>query len=378
VEAVFDNNRATNGTNSLYFNTDNTGGHLDKVHFTSTSSAVSKLYIDGVDESSAIDTGWSNGWSSTTYADNTWHHFYIEFASSQTSPITFGQPERADGLYGSSSEYPKWGGGGKFDNVRIFSGALTTTQIAILLENNNKMHVADISNANVNVNTITYNGFTYNTNNDGRVSIGKLNPTKELDVVGDGIFTGSVTSSGSVLTSDDRVKHNEQFIVNALSTISKLTPKHYFKTGSHLYDASHNFVLNANGVPVNISNTPLILNKDYTVETGIIAQEIQSIPELKFAVQNTTPLGVDYNSIHCTHIAATKELHQMVQNQQIQIETIKELSQPQQTIIGEQQQQEIEHLKLYNIESNNQINQLQQENQQLKHEIAIIKGHLGL
>jgi len=74
-------------------------------------------------------------------------------------------------------------------------------------------------------------------------------------------------------------------------------------------------------------------------------------------------LGVDYNSIHCTHIAATKELHQLVQSQQ--------------TII-EEQQQEIEHLKLYNIESNNQINQLQQENQQLKHEIAIIKGHLGL
>ena len=383
MEAMFDNNRGTNGENSLFFQT-SSGGNLDKVHFTSSSSAVSKLYIDGVDESSAIHTSWSSGWSSTTYADNTWHHFYLEFASSQTSPITFGQPERANGFYDDPSEYVKWGGGGKFDNVRIFSGALTTTQIAILLENNNKMHVADISNANVNVNTTTYNGFTYNTNNDGRVSIGKLNPTKELDVVGDGIFTGSVTSSGSVLTSDDRVKHNEQSIVNALSTISKLTPKHYFKTGSHLYDASHNFVLNANGVPVNISNTPLILNKDYTVETGIIAQEIQSIPELRFVVQNTTPLGVDYNSIHCTHIAATKELHQIVQNQQIQIETIKELVQSQQTTIEEQQttieeqQQEIEQLKLYNIDSNNQINQLQQENQQLKNEIAIIKGHLGL
>ena len=55
----------------------------------------------------------------------------------------------------------------------------------------------------------------------------------------------------------------------------------------------------------------------------------------------------------------------------------RKLVQSQQTII-EEQQQEIEQLKLYNIDSNNQINQLQQENQQLKNEIAIIKGHLGL
>ena len=164
-------------------------------------------------------------------------------------------------------------------------------------------------------------------------------------------------------SSDDRIKHNEEPITNALSILAKITPKHYFKTGSTLYDASHNFALNDQNHPLSESGSPLLFKKDYTIETGIIAQEIQSIPELKFAVQNTTPLGVDYNSIHCTHIAATKELHQLVQSQQ--------------TII-EEQQQEIEHLKLYNIESNNQINQLQQENQQLKHEIAIIKGHLGL
>ena len=82
-------------------------------------------------------------------------------------------------------------------------------------------------------------------------------------------------------------------------------------------------------------------------------------------------MGVDYNSIHCTHIAATKELHQIVQNQKIQIETIKELVQSQQTTI-EEQQQEIEQLKLVNQDMNNQFNQ------QLQQDILVIKQHIGL
>jgi esterase/lipase superfamily enzyme len=161
-----------------------------------------------------------------------------------------------------------------------------------------------------------------------------------LIVNGDGLFSGSVTANGSVLSSDDRIKHNEQPITNALSTISKITPKHYFKTGSTLYDTDHHFPLNDQNQPISASGTPLLLNKDYTIETGIIAQEIKAIPELSFTVQNTTPLGVDYNSIHCTHIAATKELHQLVQSQQTQIE---------------EQQSEIEHLKMVNIDMNNQL-----------------------
>ena len=735
----------------LFFQT-SSGGNLDKVHFTSTSSAVSKLYIDGVDESSAIDTSWSSGWSSTTYADNTWHHFYLEFASSQTSPITFGQPERADGFYADPSEYVKWGGGGKFDNVRIFSGALTTTQINILLEKNNKTHVADISNVNVTTTTTRDVAFTFNKNNDGRIGVHTLNPTTTLDVGGDINFSGSLYQNGSVVniggstfnqntnltinslttindisfsgnlyqngalftgiditsdvslnnmdisgvlatnksnnqislgahiipttnaafdlgnaeykirhlflsdnslwigddhkidisggkmkfkkrkktvvptsiennggtansalsfagvgqlsnmklhhwvsyaktlsgletasvkdifqteisadweedlemnsgggidatsdvslnnldihgkldisgylqstdsavstpytslnvtnslfisittalssgnttgitmntlvydndtwiayvhnsnytkmirikaiyqnntvyigiteskffsgsqtsdyiktnwgsattgaiyptnsngyganvvisifgaqqtaidlndvstiqntpnsswdvftnitssqiytennsvdftadvhietftygtsnqSSDDRIKHNEEPITNALSILAKITPKHYFKTGSTLYDASHNFALNDQNHPLSESGSPLLFKKDYTIETGIIAQEIQSIPELRFAVQNTTPLGVDYNSIHCTHIAATKELHQMVKSQQTHIE---------------EQQQEIEHLKMVNQDINSQLNTAISELQTIKHYLGI-------
>jgi hypothetical protein len=170
-----------------------------------------------------------------------------------------------------------------------------------------------------------------------------------LNVNGDGLFSGTVTSNGSVLSSDDRIKHNEKPITNALSIISKLTPKHYFKTKNTLYDPTHNFLLNDQNQPLSTSGTPLLLNKDYTIETGIIAQELQTIPELEFTVQNTTPLGVDYNSIHCTHIAATKELHQLVESQQTIIQT---------------QQQEITNLK--------------QENQTLTQRLQTIEQHLGI
>ena len=176
-----------------------------------------------------------------------------------------------------------------------------------------------------------------------------------LDVSGNGIFSGTVTANGSVLSSDDRIKHNEEPITNALSTISKLKPKHYFKTTS-LYDESHHFRVNNNNEPINIFSKPLVINKDYTIETGIIAQELLDIPELKFAVQNTTPLGVDYNSIHCTHIAATNELHQLVKSQQTELE---------------QQQEEIENLKLVNQDLNNQFNNFIKELQDIKQHLGI-------
>jgi hypothetical protein len=213
---------------------------------------------------------------------------------------------------------------------------------------------------------ITYGGNTYVPNN-ALYSTSSTAPTVTtstvntavlyaMDVNGKAIFSDSVTANGSVLSSDDRIKHNEQPITNALSTISKITPKRYFKTKNTLYDARHNFLLNEQNQPLSTSGTRLLLNKDYTIETGIIAQEIQSIPELEFTVQNTTPLGVDYNSIHCTHIAATKELHQIVQTQQTHME---------------EQQQEIEHLKLINQDMNAQLNQTLGE-------LQTIKAHLGI
>ena len=52
MEVLFDNNRQTNGINSLFFK--NAAGHSeeDKISFMSQNSAVSKLYVNGVQETS--------------------------------------------------------------------------------------------------------------------------------------------------------------------------------------------------------------------------------------------------------------------------------------------------------------------------------------
>ena len=123
-------------------------------------------------------------------------------------------------------------------------------------------------------------------------------------------------------------------------------------------DSSHNFSLDDNGNPITYLN--------YIEEIGIIAQEVYDIPELKYIVREgneTTPYKIDYNSIFCLHIAATKELNQNISNQHSIIES---------------QQQEIENLKLINQDINKQLNDVLNENNRLKNDIQFIKNYLGI
>ena len=161
---------------------------------------------------------------------------------------------------------------------------------------------------------------------------------------GGGVYYGT----SAVSTSDDRIKHNEKEITNALSIINKLKPMHYIKT-TKLYDRSHNFNLNSNNKPIKENGEELIFESDYIYESGLIAQEIQNIPELSFCVRGEetekvikkiykkdnsgndildnsgnkiiqeeietiedSSLSLDYNSIFTTHIAATQELDRKV------------------------------------------------------------------
>jgi hypothetical protein len=93
------------------------------------------------------------------------------------------------------------------------------------------------------------------------VGIGSTNPTVSLDVVGSAVFSGSATSSNGLLTSDDRIKDNEQLIENATETLSKLTPQ--------IYDKYKNMELTG----------------DFKRESGLITQEIYyNAPELRHLV----------------------------------------------------------------------------------------------
>jgi len=230
-----------------------------------------------------------------------------------------------------------------------------------------------ITNPRITMNNITYTLTTIHSKSDSNPTVTGPTTTGDsfsysapsLDVSGNGVFSGTVKASGNILSSDDRLKHNEIIPTTPLESIMKLTPKQYFKTKT-MYDISHNFQVNSKGIPINTNGNVLIENEDYTKETGIIAQDLQLIPELKYTVKNNNamePLGVDYNSIFCTHIAATQELCSIINNQKL---------------IVEQQQQEIESLKLINKDMNKQLNDVLNENNSLKNDIQFIKNYLGI
>ena len=88
--------------------------------------------------------------------------------------------------------------------------------------------------------------------------------------------SGNVTVSGGTnATSDDRIKHNEKIITNGLDIINQLEPKKYFKSLKR-YDEDHNYDLDSSGNP--------ITDDDYKIETGLIAQQVMIIDDLKYTV----------------------------------------------------------------------------------------------
>jgi hypothetical protein len=160
--------------------------------------------------------------------------------------------------------------------------------------------------------------------NGGNVGIGTKDPgTNKLFVVGDIYASGTITPS-----SDDRVKHNEQPIVGALETLSKITPKKYIKT-TEMYDANHDFELDADGNPIDSNGEPV----EHRIEAGVIAQQVLTVDELAFAVSPegvdedgtvTSPHGLDYNSLFTYAIAAIQEQQTIIEDLKSRIETLEQ------------------------------------------------------
>ena len=160
-------------------------------------------------------------------------------------------------------------------------------------------------------------------NSLGNVGIGTTVPgSYKLNV------NGTARVSGGDVTSDDRVKHNEQNIVGALETLSKVTPKKYIKT-TEMYDANHDFQLDADGNPIDENGEPV----EHRIEAGVIAQQVLSVDELAFAVSPegvdedgnvTSPHGLDYNSLFTYAIAAIQEQQQTIEDLKSRIETLEQ------------------------------------------------------
>jgi hypothetical protein len=158
----------------------------------------------------------------------------------------------------------------------------------------------------------------------GNVGIGTTNPGSHKLNVNGTTFCTSGTWSGS----DDRIKHNEQPIIGALETLSKITPKKYIKT-TEMHDANHDFELDADGNPVDESGEPV----EHRIEAGVIAQQVLTVAELAFAVSPegvdqdgtvTSPHGLDYNSLFTYAIAAIQEQQTIIEDLKSRIETLEQ------------------------------------------------------
>ena len=130
-----------------------------------------------------------------------------------------------------------------------------------------------------------------------------------FEVVG----TGAEFKAGSFSSnSDDRLKHNESDITNALATVNKLKPQTYYQT-STFYE--YNKVFASDELP-----------DDALFNSGYIAQEVREISELSHVVlgeefqgSDATSLGINYAAIQPFLCKAIQELHALVLEQRQQI-----------------------------------------------------------
>ena len=163
--------------------------------------------------------------------------------------------------------------------------------------------------------------------NGGNVGIGTTSPgSYKLHVNGTLKIYDTSHVGAHEITSDDRVKHNEQPIVGALETLSKITPKKYIKT-KEMYDANHDFELDADGNPIDENGEPV----EHRIEAGVIAQQVLTVDELAFAVSPegvdedgvvTSPHGLDYNSLFTYAIAAIQEQQEIIETQNSRIDEL--------------------------------------------------------
>lgn len=144
---------------------------------------------------------------------------------------------------------------------------------------------------------------------------------------------GQMRSNLFYNSSDDRLKHNEHPITDALGTINQLRPTKYLKTldmkdaSGNAYGADHHFA----------DMSPENLPEGTRLEAGFIAQEVREIPELAYTVELVTPnneapgpeaeekypLSLRYNDIMVHAVAAIQELSKRVEELEQEIIQLK-------------------------------------------------------
>jgi hypothetical protein len=143
-------------------------------------------------------------------------------------------------------------------------------------------------------------------------SAGGSYPSNTINLGNNGSRWNALYYNNGVLGSDDRLKHNEEEVVDALGTIKKLKLLKYDKT-TEILDADFNGELG--DVP-------------HRKEMGFIAQSVNEIPELAFLVsvpgdpeeeiepglkRGVETYGLDYQGINSLLVQAVQELSARVE-----------------------------------------------------------------
>ena len=138
--------------------------------------------------------------------------------------------------------------------------------------------------------------------NNANVGIGINAPTSKLHVIGDGVFSGTLTASCGVLTcSDVRYKKNIVPITNALSSIILLNGVRYNLKAEEFQERQ-------------FTNKPQI---------GLLAQDVELIyPEVVFTDQNGYK-AIDYSKLTPVLIEAIKELKDELKDLKEQVAKLK-------------------------------------------------------
>ena len=185
---------------------------------------------------------------------------------------------------------------------------------------NNAIIDSDVSvNGDICCNILTASNLSIQEINGDISFIGNFDFSGDISFIGNFDFSGgNVTFDASLVIgdadansfsvnvvtvkSDDRLKHNEKNINNGLEIIRQLEPQIYQKT--------------RNFKDIDFSG---IVNEDYILEAGFIAQEVEKIIDLSFSVNignETIPYSLNYNNIFVFGLAAIKELDKKISDKE--------------------------------------------------------------
>ena len=207
---------------------------------------------------------------------------------------------------------------------KIIMGNSFSPQINVMYPNNSFTDSTELHIKTANQNTTT-------DNSPSRIVIAGLNgyTTIGYGTTGTGYMlsvNGGTYSSGGFTSSDDRIKYNEQVInsSSALNLINQLSPQKYEKIIEQPAEAVGTWI------PTDAEWPTVKDQYSWMDEAGLIAQDIQQIPELSWCVTgeevdsegNQTTLRLNYNDIYAYHISATKELSSQLNEEKAKIATL--------------------------------------------------------